>query len=290
MRPNRLTVPQSEGRSFDVRRERLPHFTNPWHFHPELELNFVVASTGTRFIGQRVQRFESGEIVLLGANLPHFWKNDAAYYHPESPVQAEAVVVRFAEHFAGPGFFHLPETRPIATLFARAAGGLKLLEPLRSRVAAGLLHLPGQGDFEQLTALIGLLHAIATSEAIEVISPHYAPSPLLAKHNERLSRVIGYLVEHVTQPLDLARLADLAAMNPAALCRFFKTQTGQTLTQYLTDLRLRYACELLAQGDVPVAEVGFQAGFETPSHFIQTFRKKHHLTPAAYRKQRARLG
>lgn len=284
MRPNRLTVPQTDDRSFDVRHERLAYFTNPWHFHPELELNFVVAGTGTRFIGQRVERFEGGEIVLLGSNLPHYWKNDAAYYHPESPKQAEAIVVRFAPDFAGTGFFDLPETRAIPALFARAAGGLKLLEPLRGRVAAALHRLPGQPQFEQLVALLRLLHDVATSEAVEVVSPHFVPSPLFLKHNDRLSRIIGHLVEHFAQPLNLPDLANLAHMNPAALCRFFKTQTGQTLTQFLTDLRLRYACELLATGGESVAEVGFQAGFENPSHFIQTFRKRHRQTPSAYRR------
>ncbi len=287
-RPDRLAVPQNETRSFDLRHEQLPFFTNPWHFHPELELNFVVASAGTRFIGQRVERFESGEIVLLGPNLPHYWKNDAAYFHPESPTRAEAIVVRFAPDFAGTGFFNLPETRAIPALFARAAPGLKLVEPLRSQIATGLQHLVGLPEFDQLLALLRLLQDIATSEAVEVLSPEYVPSPLFLKHNERLSRVIGHLVERVAEPLCLPDLANLAHMNPAALCRFFKAQTGQTLTQFLTDLRLRYACELLLHSDDPIADVGFQAGFENASHFIQTFRKRHHQTPTAYRRAKAR--
>ncbi|MCY7350253.1 MAG: AraC family transcriptional regulator [Cytophagaceae bacterium] len=284
MRPNRLKVPHSPGQSFDLRHERVACFTHPWHFHPELELNFVVVSTGTRFIGQRVQRFEGGEIVLLGPNLPHYWKNDAAYAHPESPQPAEAIVVRFAPDFVGSAFFELPEAAALRALWAKSIGGLMLLEPLRTGVAAALHRLLTLDGFEQLMALLTLLQRIATSDAVEVISPNYVPSQLLTRHNERLNRVIAYLMEHFTEPIATGQVADLAGMNPAAFCRYFKAQTGQTLTQFVTDLRIRYACELLGKSDESVAEVGFRVGFDNASHFIQAFKKQQNQTPTGYRK------
>lgn len=285
MRPNRLAVPHSESHSFDLRHERLPYFTNPWHFHPELELNFVVSSTGTRFIGQRVQRFGSGEIVLLGPNLPHYWKNDPAFYHPESPQAAEAIVIRFAEDFVGKSFLHLPESRALLALRSRAAGGLHLLEPLRSAVAERMQTLLSLEGWSQLHGLLGLLGLIAESEAVELISPGYVPSPLLTRPDERLNRVMAHLMAHFTEPVSLGAVASLAHLNEAAFCRYFKTRTGQTLTQFVTDLRLRYAADLLQKGEESVTQVGFQSGFESVSHFIQVFKKKHGQTPVAYRRE-----
>lgn len=280
VRPNRLTVPLTESRSFDLRHERVPCFANPWHFHPELELNHVVAGTGTRFIGQRVERFEGGEIILLGRNLPHYWKSDAA---PDGAF-SEAIVVRFAEDFVGKPFLELPETRPMQALFNRATVGLRLLEPLRGRVAGGLAELTKLTSFRQLAALLALLHDIAESDAVATVSPRYVPSEALEKQSERLNRVMAYLMEHFTEPVSLAAVADLASMNPAAFCRYFRTQTGQTLTQFVTDLRLRYACELLTKRDDPVALVSEQVGFGNVSHFVQLFRKARHQTPAAFRR------
>jgi len=141
MRPNRLAVPQNETCSFDLRHEHVPYFANPWYFHPELELNYVVLGTGTRFIGQSVERFDGGEILLLGKNLPHYWKNDPVFYRPDRPSFSEAMVVRFTEDFLGKPFLELPETRRIQQLFGRATAGLRLLEPIRSRVATGLFEL-----------------------------------------------------------------------------------------------------------------------------------------------------
>lgn len=286
MRPNRLTVPQNETRSFDLRHEHVSYFKNPWHFHPELELNFVVSSAGTRFIGQSVERFSGGEIVLLGKNLPHYWRNEAAYYKGEVTTPAEAIVVRFTDDFLGETFFTLSETRAIKQLFERASGGLHLLEPLHSRIANQLVQLPDKEGFAQLMALLTTLQDIASSpELCEVISPNYVPSQLLIKQNERLSNVITYLIEHFTEPVPLAQVAALANMNEAAFCRYFKAQTGKTLTQYLIDLRIRQACELLSMGEDSVTQVGFQVGFENVSHFIQAFKKQRNQTPYAFRKQ-----
>ena len=290
MRPNRLTVPQTDTRSFDLRHEHVPYFKNPWHFHPELELNFVISSAGTRFIGQSVERFDGAEIVLLGKNLPHYWRNEATYYKGGSTQPAEAIVARFSPDFLGKDFFALSETRIIGQLFDRATCGLKLLEPLHSRIAGQLVYLTEKQGYAQLIALLDILHDMAAlPDLCAVISPNYVPSQLLVKQNERLSNVITYLIEHFTEPVSLSRMADLANMNEAAFCRYFKVQTGKTLTQYLTDLRIHYACELLNRSNDSITQVGFQVGFENVSHFIQAFRKQRNQTPLAFRHHITRL-
>lgn len=287
MRPNLLPVPHTAEASFDVRHEQLPYFTNPWHFHPELELNYVVRSSGTRFIGQSVERFEGEEIILLGSNLPHYWKNDATYYDPTNELTAEAIVVRFAPDFAGKSFFDLPETRRINGLFERAAVGLKLQPPLSGRVGKKLKQLTTVSGFPQLMLLFELLHQIAESEAVSEVSVPYLPSQQWQKQNERMSRVMAFLLGQFTVPILLDQVAEVASMNPAAFCRYFRSHTGQTLTQFVTDLRIRYACELLIKTDDPITAIGEQAGFENASHFVQTFRKQQGQTPAVYRRKMA---
>ena len=288
MRPNRLTVPYNDTRCFDLRHEQVPFFANPWHFHPELELNFVVASDGTRFIGQSVDRFGSGEIVLLGKNLPHYWKNETAHYQPESPAIAEAIVVRFTDDFLGDTFFTVSETKVIGQLFARASVGIQLLDPLLTRIADQLSQLTHKQGFEQLISLLTILHDIATHpESCTLISPGYVPSQTLIKQNERLSQVITYLIGHFTEHVSLQTVAELACMNEAAFCRYFKTQTGKTLTQYITDLRIQYACELLGKSDDSITQICYQVGFENVSHFIQAFKKQVNQTPFAFRKKTA---
>ncbi len=285
VQPNLLSVPVSAGRSFDLRHEAVPYFTNPWHFHPEIELNFVVAGSGTRFIGQHSGRFEGGEIILLGRNLPHYWKSDTEFYRAGSQSVSEAIIVRFQETFAGRDFFNLPETADIKSLFEKAGDGLLLREPLRSSVAASMKILPAADDFRQLLILLGILQEIAVSPAVEVISPDYVSSNLLDRKNKRMSSVMAYLLENFTGSIALEEVAGLASMNEAAFCRYFKSQTGKTLTRYVGELRVGYACNLLASGEDSVTQICYQVGFENVSHFIQAFRKQRGVTPFEYRRQ-----
>ncbi|MGA0557975.1 helix-turn-helix domain-containing protein [Larkinella sp. VNQ87] len=284
-RPDRLLVPQQPNRSFDLRHERVAGFLNPWHFHPEIELNYVVSSAGMRFIGHSIERFSGGEIVLLGSNLPHYWKNDAVAGQPDRPLLAEAIIARFAPEFAGEAFWELPEIKPIQRLLQRAGVGLKLLEPLRTEVAQQLEGLLSLSGLAQLTGLLHILDRIAHSDTLAPISPGYLPEYHQNRQSERLSRVIGHLLQHVSQPVSLDEVAGLANMNPAAFCRYFKSQMGQTLTQYVTELRIRYACDLLTRTDESITVVSEQAGFENVSYFVQAFRKKQGVTPARFRQQ-----
>ncbi|GAB3899534.1 AraC family transcriptional regulator [Larkinella knui] len=285
MRPDRLLVPQQLHRSFDLRHEQLPLFTNPWHFHPEIELNYVVNSTGMRFVGHNMERFSGGEIVLLGSNLPHYWKNDRVHPEPENTAPAEAIIARFSPQFAGEAFWELPETKAIQRLLARASSGLKLLDPLRASIADQLRDLLLKEGLVQLTSLLHILDQIAGSENVRPISPGYVPNQQLSRQSERLSRVIGHLMQRVGAPVSLPEMAELANMNSAAFCRYFKSQTGQTLTQFVTDLRIRYACDLLTRTDESITAISEQAGFENISYFVQAFRKKQGVTPARYRQR-----
>jgi AraC-like DNA-binding protein len=285
MRLNRLTIPENRSHSFDLRHEQLSYFENPWHFHPELELNWIISSSGARFIGDSVERFDSGEIVLLGKNLPHYWKNDLDYYRHKSFQPAEAIITRFSDDFLGEKFINLPETIALQQLFQRAACGLKLMEPLRGKIAGALATLVKKEGFEQLLGLLQILHELATSDALESISPNYVYNQLLIKHNQRLTTVIAYLMAHFTEPISLLEIAELANMNQAAFCRYFKQQTSQTVTQYLTDLRIRYACELLTSDEQSVTQICFQVGFENVSHFIQVFKNQRNQTPLEFRKK-----
>lgn len=284
MRPNRLTVPLYDSRSFDIRHEIVPFFNNPWHFHPELELNYVVASSGTRFIGDSIEKFEDGEIILLGQHLSHYWKNDNVYEESGTQPKPEAIIVRFAEDFAGNGFFSIPETQTIQRLFEKAKVGLKLMEPLRSRIAEALHELVSKEGFDQLMSFLTILHEIGSSDQLMTISPDYRPSTLLAKNNEKLGKIYAYLLKHFTEQISLAEVAEVASMNEAAFCRYFKSKTGKTLTNYLTDLRMRYACDLLGKSDLSVTQVCFEVGFENVSHFIQAFKKHTNQTPLAFKK------
>ncbi|MFM8702973.1 MAG: cupin domain-containing protein, partial [Planctomycetia bacterium] len=94
-------------------------FPYRWHFHPEYELTLITSGHGRRFVGDSIEPFDAGDLVLLGPHLPHTWHSAAARGQ-----RSRAVVIRFAADFLGESFFERPELSRIGGLLGRSARGI----------------------------------------------------------------------------------------------------------------------------------------------------------------------
>src|SRR5450755_1757056 len=101
MRPQLLKVSKEPGHSFSVRRDRAPNAGNRWHFHPEVELIHIKNGQGVQFVGDSMKRFKSGDVVLVGSNLPHYWKFDEGRSGEEAEQEIDVRVVHFSGNFWG---------------------------------------------------------------------------------------------------------------------------------------------------------------------------------------------
>ena len=108
------------------------------------------------------------------------------------------------------------------------------------------------------------------------------------KSSQKINKVYLYTIEHFREPISLADVADLTNHSPAAFCRYFKTRTRKSYFQYLTEVRVAYACELLSEGTLDVSEVCLSSGFNNLSNFHKQFKKVIKSTPSEYQK-RSRL-
>jgi hypothetical protein len=100
-------------------------WSNPWHYHPELQLIFCISGKGTNFVGNAITGIEDGEILLFGTNLPHTRQRDSAYYKANANEQPESIVLQFKKDFLGESFFDIQEFVIVRDLMERALRGLK---------------------------------------------------------------------------------------------------------------------------------------------------------------------
>ena len=253
-----------------------------WHYHPEIELCYIHRGTGTRMVGDSVRPFHDGDLVLLGSNLPHTWISQK--YDNDRPDNMQVFVLQFHPDVLSASLLHLPEFVGVQQLMREAASGVAFTPP--DGWAFSELHeLESLTGISKLLKLLDLLHQLSIESRREPLaSPSYAPQ--LSRANEkRMQAVFGYIHSHFTQPLSLETIADIACLNPASFCRYFKKMTGQTLLDYLNDLRINRACQLLIETSDPILVIAERVGFGSFTNFSAGFARRRGMSPSQYRRQ-----
>lgn len=258
---------------------------NPWHFHPEIELLYCIKGKGTNFIGNSIRTIEEGEILLLGKNLPHTRQRDKEYYSQHSDETPESIIIQFKEDFLGNGFFRLKDFNHIGELLTRALRGIKLIGSIRAEIAVKLQLIKDTHGASAILQLLCILDSMArTDEFIYLNGQKYAID-VHEKASQKINKVYHYTIEHFRSPIGLAEVASLTNHSPAAFCRYFKTRTRKSYFEYLTEIRIAYACELLRDGNLDVNEVCLNSGFNNLSNFHKQFKKIVKSAPGEYRRR-----
>ena len=123
MKPQLLKVTAGPASSFSVRQDRVPYINNRWHYHSEIELIHFKEGNGTQFISDNIKQFCSGDVLLVGANLPHYWSFYNSYFEAECASSPDVRVAHFCKNFWGQDFLDLPENQAIKIIFEKAKRG-----------------------------------------------------------------------------------------------------------------------------------------------------------------------
>jgi len=99
---------------------------------------------------------------------------------------------------------------------------------------------------------------------------------------EKIQKAKSILIERMTEPPSLRELSDMINLPLAHLKDGFKHIYGETVYAYLLNYKMEYARRLLTTKKYNIAEVSFEVGYSTPSHFIAAFKKKFGATPKRY--------
>lgn len=270
--------------SFKLYEFRYTYYPTPWHYHPEYELVLVTQSHGQRIVGNHIGEFAEGDLVLIGPNLPHVYRNPPDYYEPDVKLKAESIVVHFLPDFLGEPFWESTEMGPLRAMLHRSGVGLQVTGAVRERVAEGLVQLLSLQGMRRLLSLLDLLTQLAESpDGLVPLStePIEGSNPT---EDEKLNRVMTYIAQHYQRPITLTELADLIHMSIPSVCRFFKKRTRKSIVQFTNELRISHACRLLLDPGRGIAQVAYDSGFNNISNFNRQFREIKSMSPNEFRK------
>jgi len=276
----------SEGSSFVATRLILPRFHSEYHFHPEYELKYVIESKGKRFVGDTIENFQAGDLILLGPNIPHYWKNDDIYDQSDL-MQAKAVVVMFSEDFLGKGFFTLQEMSPIHELLEKSHAGLVFPAASDSQIPLKLEEFATTNGPQRIILLLEILAILAKSESRKLLTENFSTNtPFLDANSPsflRLQKVHHYVIKNFHYPLQIEDVAQIANMTPHAFCKYFKKSTMKTFMTFLNELRVCHAKKLLIENCIPISQICQESGFNNISNFNRQFKAGTNMTPSDFR-------
>jgi AraC-like DNA-binding protein len=96
--------------------------------------------------------------------------------------------------------------------------------------------------------------------------------------------VYDYVLQNFKKDLTLDEVAAIACLSPSAFCRYFKKFTRKTLSGFLIDFRIGYACKLLQNNNMGISQVSAEAGFNNVSYFNRKFKAMKGKTPVEYQR------
>jgi AraC-like DNA-binding protein len=252
----------------------IPSFVFKWHYHPEYELTLITQGSGKRLVGDNYQNYEAGDLVLLGPDLPHTWVSNPS----KKKKNVSAVVIQFSEKFIQ-SFLRFNEFKEVSKLLASASHGLAFSS---REFANDITQLPEKSGVEKVISLFLILHKLAQQKPKKLASDYFR-AVRGTENEKRINLICQYLQKHAAEKIELDKVAALVHLSRSAFCKFFKRATGKTLSEYVNDLRIGNACELLIESDKPINEIAYQTGFESLTYFNRIFIKKKKMTPRQFR-------
>jgi AraC family transcriptional regulator, melibiose operon regulatory protein len=262
------------------------------NWHERLEIFCPLRGPGTFRIGEHIEHFEAGDILLI---------DNLRLHAPDSfegPRRQALVVVFTPDLLAAPGALPCD---------------LWLLRPFH-HLGQGCLHLSWRNEhsraawdcltrllLEELEGTPGparqALQKLALAELLIVLQQAFRGR--IVEHNEyesrrdrlrRLAPLFDFLAANLDEPLGVPGAARLLGMSPSYFMRFFRTATGLTFSAYVDHLRLSRTYQLLVESDLTLAQIADETGYCDQCHLSRHFRRRFGISPGRIRSGRRKSG
>jgi AraC-like DNA-binding protein len=268
-----------ESESFYVNRKKLPYFGGHWHYHEEFELMYTIKGGGIRIVGDNMDHFHENELVFIGSNVPHLFKDD----YKDDEASTDSIVLKFNNLFKGQNLFTLPEFQNIANFLKTAGRGIIFSKKTVKKVKKILIQLSKSEGAERFVHLFAVLNILANEENFQYLASEHFTLKTTNKGDDRTQKVIEYISENYNKDISLDDLAQVAFMTTNSFCRYFKKRTGKTVFQFLREFRINKACQMLINGEKTIAEICYDTGFNSFSSFNRIFKDLKNISASEYK-------
>ncbi len=254
-------------------------FNFPLHNHEKLELNFIYNAKGAkRVVGDHMEEIDDYELILLGANLPHTWVT-----HNCKSQEISEVTIQFHKDIFNENFLRRNQLSFISAMFEKSSRGILFSRETAQLLFPRITELGNKRGFNAVLELMSVLHDLAASNNMRVLSKAGFNAKAHSYNNRRIEKTFEYMNSNFNKTVSLGEASRIASMSEASFSRYFKSHTGNTFIESLIEIRLGHASRMLTDTTQSISEIAHHCGFNNISNFNRIFKKKKSCTPNEFR-------
>ena len=294
MKVVQFTIPVALDKSIYLQEDQLPHFYEHLHRHNEAQITWVIRGEGTLIAGNYMQRFQSGDVFVIGANQPHLFKSDPDYFDKRKKKSIHSLNIFFDPKGFIAQLLSLPELRSIKKFVDSSVYGMQAPEKDQKKIRDYILKVKAGTSGFRLAAFIELLQIMADAKKWKYLSTDSFEYAITDSEGLRMNDVYQYTMANYTENITLAQIAGVVYLTPQSFCRYFKKHTSKTYINFLNEIRINQACKKFTAMDFKsISAVAYQSGFnnvvtfnrvfkgitkKSPREFIKEYHKKTELS------------
>jgi AraC-like DNA-binding protein len=251
-------------------------FDTKWHSHPEYQLIVYLKGKGIRHIGNNVKNYTDGDMVFLGPNIPHLWKND-------EKINSHCLAIFFDKNLFNSQILDKEEFGSIKQLFQKSLQGLEIIGDTNRDIVKMMIELGQSHQISKVSILLNILNRLAANKECKLI----CTEGYNGNHNngsDRINKIQSYINNNFKKKVTLEEVAALTNMSPTSFSRYFKLSTNKSFSNFLTEIRVGNACKLLIEKNVNITEACYESGFNTISNFNRQFKTLTGVSPLEYKR------
>lgn len=251
-----------------------PQYQIGEHTQPTWELAYVTCGSGIRTIGGISEAFTDGDLVLVPPQISHCWKFDEEHTDSNGEISNLALFIapEFLERMSAFKEFKDAVERFVNRNYATVISGAAEL-----KVAELLRKMCEETAEERVLSVMRIICILSRYESHPMA---YLQSSV---EDAVLSRIRIFLECNLSRHITLSEVCAHAGMSRSGLCTFLRNNKGQTLTEWINNLRIDKARELLISSPASISQIAYSVGFSDIAYFSRTFRKHTGISPSHFR-------
>ncbi|WP_204344112.1 helix-turn-helix domain-containing protein [Psychroserpens algicola] len=270
-------IPKPDFEALVFQEDKGPLFFDKLHQHEEIQVSLIVEGEGTLIVGDTINYYSSGDILVIGSKLPHVFKSDVS-----AEKEAYMISLFFTESSFGLHFFNLEELKELQPFFKRAKHGFKATSH-KTLMRDYFKQLESASKLKRFIVLLELLQLLSKS-AYTSLSAFIYNKTFTTVEGNRMRDVFEYTMNNYDQPISLEHISSVANMTKTAFCKYFKKRTNKTYITFLNELRVEHACRLLQSSqDLSIAAIAELSGFQNISNFNRQFKAVKLVNPSKFK-------